>query len=125
MIEPEVAFADLATNADLAEDFLRSVFTDVLQNYGDDMQFFADRIDKQAITRLENVIESKFQRLDYTDAVDVLKKCGKKFEFPVEWGTDLQSEHERFLCEEEVGGLVVSRSTPLRERTSRWFWSRI
>lgn len=112
MIEPEVAFADLATNADLAEDFLRSVFTDVLQNYGDDMQFFADRIDKQAITRLENVIESKFQRLDYTDAVDVLKKCGKKFEFPVEWGTDLQSEHERFLCEEEVGGPLVVTNYP-------------
>jgi len=92
MIEPEVAFADLNTS--------------------DDMQFFADRIDKQAITRLENVINSKFQRLDYTDAIDVLEKSGKKFEFDVAWGADLQSEHERFLCEEEVGGPLVVTNYP-------------
>ena len=107
MIEPEIAFANLANNAELAEDFLKSVFRELLANYGDDMQFFADRIDKQAISRLENVIESNFQQLDYTDAVTLLQNSGKNFEFPVQWGTDLQSEHERFLCEEEVGGPLV------------------
>ncbi len=112
MIEPEVAFADLNSIAALSEDFLRSIFRDILANYGDDMQFFADRIDKQAISRMENVINSKFQRLDYTEAVDVLNKSGKKFEFPVQWGTDLQSEHERFLCEEVVGGPLVVTNYP-------------
>ncbi len=112
MIEPEIAFANLANNAELAEDFLKSVFKELLANYGDDMQFFADRIDKQAISRLENVIESSFQQLDYTDAISVLQNSGKKFEFPVQWGTDLQSEHERFLCEEEVGGPLVVTNYP-------------
>ena len=112
MIEPEVAFADLNANANLAEDFLRSVFREVLENYGDDMAFFAERIDKEAINRLENVINSDFARLDYSDAIDLLSKSGENFEFPVSWGADLQSEHERFLCEKEIGGPLVVTNYP-------------
>ncbi|MCZ6655910.1 MAG: asparagine--tRNA ligase [Gammaproteobacteria bacterium] len=112
MIEPEIAFADLNDLADLAEDFLKSISQQVLDDLPDDMQFFVDRIDKHAIARLENVINSKFTRLDYTDAVAILKNAKCDFEFPVEWGSDLQSEHERFLTEEHVGGPVVVVNYP-------------
>jgi len=112
MIEPEVAFADLSANADLAEDFLKTVFMQVLHERPDDMAFFADRIDKQAITRLEHLIRTPFVRMDYTEAVDILKKCGERFEFPVDWGLDLQSEHERYLTEKHVGGPVVVVNYP-------------
>ncbi len=112
MIEPEIAFADLNDLADLAEDFLKSISQQVLDDLPDDMQFFVDRIDKDAIARLENVINSEFTRLDYTDAVAILKNAKRDFEFPVEWGSDLQSEHERFLTEEHVGGPVVVVNYP-------------
>ncbi len=112
MIEPEIAFADLNDLADLAEDFLKSISQQVLDDLPDDMQFFVDRIDKDAIARLENVINSKFTRMDYTDAVAILKDAKRDFEFPVEWGSDLQSEHERFLTEEHVGGPVVVVNYP-------------
>ena len=85
MIEPEIAFADLGDLADLAEDFLKSIFTEVLNRHPDDMAFFRDRIDASVIERLENVIDSTFLRLDYTEAVDILKASGQRFEFPVEW----------------------------------------
>ncbi len=112
MIEPEIAFADLNDLADLAEDFLKSISQQVLDDLPDDMQFFVDRIDKDAIARLENVINSEFTRLDYTDAVAILKNAKRDFDFPVEWGSDLQSEHERFLTEEHVGGPVVVVNYP-------------
>jgi asparaginyl-tRNA synthetase len=112
MIEPEVAFADLSANADLAEDFLKTVFRQVLEERPDDMAFFADRIDKQAIARLEHLIRTPFVRMDYTEAVAILKKCGERFEFPVDWGLDLQSEHERYLTEKHVGGPVVVVNYP-------------
>ena len=112
MIEPEIAFADLDDLADLAEDFLKSIFAEVLRRHPDDMAFFRDRIDKSVIERLENVIESTFLRLDYAQAVDILKASGKTFEFPVEWGRDLQSEHERYLTEEHAGGPVVVVNYP-------------
>jgi len=112
MIEPEVAFADLAANADLAEDFLKTVFKQVLDERGDDMAFFADRIDKQAITRLEHLINTTFVRMDYSEAIDILQRSGETFEFPVEWGLDLQSEHERFLTERHVEGPVVVVNYP-------------
>ena len=112
MIEPEVAFADLAANADLAEDFLKTVFKQVLDERGDDMAFFADRIDKQAITRLEHLINTTFVRMDYSEAIDILQRSGEAFEFPVEWGLDLQSEHERFLTERHVEGPVVVVNYP-------------
>ena len=112
MIEPEIAFADLQDNAALAEDFLKSVSQEVLETLPDDMQFFADRIDKTAISRLTDVIEKPFEQLDYGEAIDILKRSGRDFEFPVEWGLDLQSEHERFLTEEHVGGPVIVVNFP-------------
>ena len=112
MIEPEVAFADLAANATLAEDFLKYVVGEVLTHNADDMQFFADRIDKQAIERIEQVRAAAFERMDYSDAIDILQKSGQSFEFPVEWGADLQSEHERFLTEQHVKGPVVVVNYP-------------
>jgi asparaginyl-tRNA synthetase len=107
MVEPEIAFADLAANADLAEDFLKSIFTTLLTERADDMKFFAERIDKDCIKRVEGVISSRFERMTYTDAVKALEGSGKKFEFPVKWGMDLQSEHERWLTEEHVKRPVV------------------
>ncbi len=112
MVEPEVAFANLDDNADLAEDFLKYLFRAVLDERGDDMAFFAQRIDKGAITRLESLAEASFERMDYTDAIKLLEGCGKSFEFPVKWGVDLQSEHERWLAEEHVGRPVVLMNYP-------------
>ncbi len=115
MIEPEVAFADLHDNADLAEDFLKSIFRTLLDERADDMAFFAQRIDKQCVTRLEQFIDSSFERMEYTEAIEVLQKAasnGVKFEFPVEWGSDLQSEHERYLTEQHVGRPIVVVNYP-------------
>ncbi len=112
MIEPEVAFADLSANADLAEDFLKTVFQDVLDEREDDMAFFVERIDKDAIKRLEHLIATPFVRMEYGEAIDVLQRSGAAFEFPVEWGRDLQSEHERYLTERHVRGPVVVVNYP-------------
>ena len=112
MIEPEVAFADLAANADLAEDFLKYLFAAVLAERGDDMAFIAERVQKDAISRLEAFIQAPFERIDYSDAIALLQKAGRKFEFPVEWGLDLQTEHERWLTEEHVGRPVVVVNYP-------------
>ena len=112
MIEPEVAFADLAANADLAEDFLKYLFAAVLAERGDDMAFIAERVQKDAISRLEAFIQAPFERIDYSDAIALLQKAGRKFEFPVEWGLDLQTEHERWLTEEHVGRPVVVTNYP-------------
>ena len=112
MIEPEVAFADLATVAQLAEDLLKYVFKAVLEERADDMAFFAQRINKEAISRLEQVINSDFVRMDYTDAIEILQNSGKKFEFPVKWGVDLSSEHERYLAEEHVGAPIIMQNYP-------------
>ncbi len=112
MVEPEIAFADLSANADLAEDFLKYVFRAVLAERPDDMAFFVQRIDKTAVERLERFVEQSFARVDYTDAIAVLQKSGKKFEFPVGWGMDLQTEHERFLVEEHFKCPVVVMNYP-------------
>jgi asparaginyl-tRNA synthetase len=116
MIEPEIAFADLAADADLAESFLKYIFKAVLDERPDDMKFFAERIDKQCITRLESFVNSPFERMTYTDAITALEKAissgKKKFEFPVKWGIDLQTEHERYLTEELVGKPVVVMNYP-------------
>lgn len=112
MIEPEVAFADLEDVAKLAEDMLKYVFKAVLAERADDMAFFAERIDKEAISRLEHVIANDFVHMDYTDAVEILQNCGKEFTYPVSWGTDLQSEHERYLAEEHVGAPVILKNYP-------------
>src|ERR1041385_375395 len=112
MIEPEIAFADLHDDADLAESFLKYIFTAVLNERGDDMKFFAERVDKECITRLEKFVSSSFERMTYTDAVAALEKSGRKFEFPVHWGMDMQSEHERWLTEEHVKAPVVVMNYP-------------
>jgi len=112
MIEPEIAFADLAEDADLAEEFLKYLFRAVLNERGDDMAFIAERVEPQAITRLENFINAPFERIDYSEAISLLQKSGKKFEFPVEWGLDLQTEHERWLTEQHVGRPVVVMNYP-------------
>ncbi|MEZ5437958.1 MAG: asparagine--tRNA ligase [Lysobacteraceae bacterium] len=112
MIEPEIAFADLNDDANLAEAFLKYLFQAVLDERMDDMAFIAERVQKDAITRLETFIKAPFERIDYGDAIDLLQKSGKKFDFPVEWGLDLQTEHERWLTEEHVGRPVVVMNYP-------------
>lgn len=112
MIEPEVAFADLDDIAKLSEDMLKYVFKAVLEERSDDMEFFAQRIDKEAITRLQHVIDNDFVHMDYTDAIEILQNCGKTFEYAVEWGVDLQSEHERYLAEVHVGAPVILKNYP-------------
>ncbi|ASJ71063.1 asparagine--tRNA ligase [Granulosicoccus antarcticus] len=112
MVEPEMAFADLDDNAALAEDFLTYLFKAVLEEREDDMAFFAQRIDKDALTRLQHVAESSFERMDYSEAIVLLEKSGKSFEYPVSWGLDLQSEHERWLAEEHVGRPIILQNYP-------------
>jgi asparaginyl-tRNA synthetase len=112
MVEPEIAFADLNDNADLAEDLLKHVFSRLLEEREDDMAFFAERVDKDVITRIRSVIDADFERMDYTDAVKILQNSKAKFEFPVSWGLDLQSEHERYLTEKHVGRPVVLMNYP-------------
>lgn len=112
MVEPEIAFADLNDLATLSESLLKHIFQQLLNERGDDMAFFAKQIDKTCIERLESFIAADFTRLDYTEAVKALKSSKQKFEFPVEWGIDLQSEHERWLCETYVGRPVVVQNYP-------------
>ena len=100
MIEPEIAFADLQDNMRLAEDMIKYIINYVLENAPEEMTFFNSFIDKGLIERLNNIVNSEFGRVTYTEAVDLLKKSGKEFQYPVEWGIDLQTEHERFLTEE-------------------------
>ena len=104
MIEPEMAFADLAADCQLAEDFLRYLVTYVLENCSEDMQFFNDRIEKGLLDKLNLLAQASFETMTYTEAVERLQRSGQKFEFPVIWGADLQSEHERYLCEQVVNG---------------------
>jgi asparaginyl-tRNA synthetase len=115
MIEPEIAFADLTADADLAERFLKAIFRRLLEERPDDMKFFAERIDKECIGRLEKFVDSAFERMTYSDAIIALEAAinkGKKFEFPVKWGIDLQTEHERYLTEEYVKRPVVVMNYP-------------
>ena len=112
MIEPEIAFADLAADADLAERFLKHVFRAVLEERGDDLRFCEERVQKGVIARLEAFLASSFERLDYTAAITILQQAKKKFEFAPQWGMDLQTEHERYLCEEHVGRPVVVMNYP-------------
>ncbi len=112
MIEPEIAFADLNDDANLAEAFLKYLFKAVLAERGDDLAFIAERVDKTAISKLEGIIDAPFERIDYTEAVSLLQKSGHKFDFPVEWGLDLQTEHERWLTEVHIGRPVVVMNYP-------------
>src|SRR5215212_4929575 len=112
MIEPEIAFAALKDNADLAEALLKNILTALLNERGDDLKFFAERIDKGCVERVERFVSSAFERITYTDAIAALEKSGKAFEFPVHWGIDLQSEHERWLTEEHIKAPVVVMNYP-------------
>ncbi|OQY24327.1 MAG: asparagine--tRNA ligase [Desulfobacteraceae bacterium 4572_35.2] len=104
MIEPEIAFADLTADCNLAEEFLRYLVSYALEHCAEDLQFFNDRIEKGLIGKLTALVQSKFETMTYTEAVDQLHRSGQSFEYPVEWGADLQSEHERYLCEQVVNG---------------------
>lgn len=112
MIEPEVAFFDITDNMELAEDFIKYCIGYALDNCRDDIEFLNEMYDKELITRLESVLKSDFVRLSYTDGVKILEESGKKFEFPVYWGADLQSEHERFLVEEHFKRPVILTDYP-------------
>jgi asparaginyl-tRNA synthetase len=112
MIEPEMPFYELEENMTLAEEFIRHVINAVLERCPDDMEFFNLRIDKTVLETLRNITENDFVRLPYTEAVDILRNCGQEFEYPVEWGTDLQSEHERFLTEQHFKQPVILHDYP-------------
>jgi len=99
MIEPEMAFCDLEGNMNVAEDMIKYVINYVLEECPEEMEFFNKFIDKGLLERLDNIVNSDFERITYTEAVDILKKSGEKFEYPVEWGIDLQTEHERYITE--------------------------
>ena len=112
MVEPEVAFCDLWGDMELAEGLLKRIFRDALEKCPEDMEFFNQRIDKTVIETLQHIVESDFLRVSYTDAVEVLQKSGRKFEYPTDWGNDLQSEHERFLTEEHFHQPVILYDYP-------------
>jgi len=112
MIEPEMAFCDLAGDMNLAEEFLKEVIGDIIDNCGDDLAFFNQRIEPQLMETLNHVVSSPFERLTYTEAVKLLEQGGENFEYPVFWGADLQSEHERWLTEVKVGRPVILTDYP-------------
>ena len=122
MIEPEMAFYDLQDNMTLAEAFLKRIIRDVLQDCGEDMKFIVERVDKEAITRLEGILNKPFLRVSYTEAIDILQKSGQAFEYPVNWGTDLQAEHERYLTEKKFNSPVILYDYP---RTLKPFYMRV
>jgi asparaginyl-tRNA synthetase len=112
MVEPEMAFCDLDGNMDLAEAFLKTIFGDVLEDCAEDMEFFNQHIDDTVLETLQGIVKSEFTRLPYTDAVDILIASDHKFDYPVEWGCDLQSEHERYLTEQHFSGPVILYDYP-------------
>ena len=121
MIEPEMPFYDLDDNMTLAEAFIKGIVQDVLEQCSEDMEFFNLRIDKTVLESLNNVLDNEFIRLPYTEAVEILEKSDRKWEYPVEWGRDLQSEHERFLTEEHFKQPVILHDYP---RTIKPFYMR-
>ncbi len=112
MIEPEIAFADLEDDMELAEDMLKYVIADVLAKAPEEMEFLNSFVDKGLIERLQHVVTSKFARCSYTDAIDILQKADRQFEYPVHWGMDIQTEHERYLAEEHFGCPVCVYNYP-------------
>lgn len=121
MVEPEMPFYELTDNMDLAEIFIKTIVSNALEQCPDDMDFFNQRIDKTVLATLENIRDSEFIRLTYTEAVELLQSSGKSFEYPVEWGIDLQSEHERFLTEKHFKQPVILFDYP---RTIKPFYMR-
>ena len=112
MVEPEVAFADLDDNVSLAEKFLKAIFGELLERCAEEMKFFNQWVDKGCIERVEKMIHASFERMEYGEAVERLTNAKQKFEFPVEWGLDLQAEHERYLTETIVGRPVAVVNYP-------------
>ena len=112
MIEPEMAFCDLGGDMDLAEEYIKYLFRAALDECPEDMEFFNKWIDQTVIETLKHILESDFERLTYTEAIDILEKSGQKFEFPIAWGKDLQSEHERFLTEKHIKKPVIVYDYP-------------
>ncbi|MFO7900877.1 MAG: asparagine--tRNA ligase [Planctomycetota bacterium] len=112
MIEPEMAFCDIAGDMDLAEEYTKHLFRAALDRCPDDMAFFEEWIDETAVETLQHIVGSEFERITYTDAVDILAASGESFEFPVEWGADLQTEHERYLTETHFERPVIVRDYP-------------
>ena len=112
MVEPEIAFADLQDNMDLAEDMMKYIIKYVLENAKEEMEFFNSFIDKGLISRLENIVNSEFGSITYTEAIDILKKSKVEFQYPVEWGIDLQTEHERYISEKVFKGPVFVTDYP-------------
>lgn len=112
MVEPEMAFCDLEGDQNLAEEFLKYIFQYVLEHCTEDMEFFNRWVDKTVLATADNIIKNEFERITYTEAVNLLEKADKKFEFPVEWGVDLQSEHERYICEELFKKPVIVTDYP-------------
>jgi asparaginyl-tRNA synthetase len=113
MIEPEMAFCDLQGDMDLAEEFLKYIFKYVLETCSEDMEFFNQRIDNSVLATADNIINNQFERLTYSDAIALLEKADKQFEYPVSWGLDLQSEHERYLAEEVFKKPVILTDYPV------------
>ncbi|WP_055075171.1 asparagine--tRNA ligase [Pseudanabaena sp. 'Roaring Creek'] len=113
MIEPEMAFCDLEGDADLAEDFLKYIFNYVLATCPEDMEFFQERVNDRVMVNARKIVDEKFERITYTEAIAILENCSKTFEYPVQWGLDLQSEHERFLAEEHFQKPVIVMDYPL------------
>ncbi|HSA91352.1 MAG TPA: asparagine--tRNA ligase [Burkholderiales bacterium] len=112
MIEPEIAFASLSDNADLAEALLKFIFSALLRERPEDMAFFDERVEKGIVAKLQGIVDSQFVRLDYGEAISILERAREKFEFPVKWGADLQSEHERFLTEKHAKKPVIVMNYP-------------
>ncbi|NER47456.1 MAG: asparagine--tRNA ligase [Symploca sp. SIO1A3] len=113
MVEPEMAFCDLVGDMDLAEAFLKYLFKSVLESCPEDMEFFNKRIDNSVLATADNIINNEFERITYTDAIALLEKADRKFEYPVNWGLDLQSEHERYLAEELFKKPVIVTDYPV------------
>src|SRR5260370_22126342 len=112
MIEPEIAFADLSDNAALAEGLLKCTFAALLNERQEDLAFFDERIEKGLVTKLEGIVGPEFVHMDYGEAIQVLERANEKFEFPVKWGIDLQSEHERYLTEKHAKKPVIVMNYP-------------
>jgi asparaginyl-tRNA synthetase len=122
MVEPEMAFCDIWGDMEVAERLLKRIFSDVLQKCPDDMAFFNERIDKTVLATLQHILDSEFRRVPYTEAIEILQKSGETFEFPCDWGADLQSEHERYLTEKHFKCPVILYDYP---RTIKPFYMRL
>ena len=122
MVEPEMAFCDIWGDMEVAERLLKRIFGDVLQKCPDDMAFFNERIDKTVIATLQHILDSEFRRVPYSEAIEILQKSGETFEFPCDWGCDLQAEHERYLTEKHFKCPVILYDYP---RTIKPFYMRL